>query len=294
MGRDIRSKDNRKSLQRKKRSVEEDDLQGRAKRARVDEGEEPVISGAFSLESAGAATEEIGSTKPEVVEGIKPELVGPNGPREGRQSGNIRVTGESYSLDGVMRGRLGKAGGPRVGVVSQSGCLSWAWTAQRLGWDVAWVMIGNSDLGTLNRAAYRGTFSFLDWSVTDWTDVPGVAGLLSDSGLSNPSTVPAGVEFMYWPRTRGRQPTVKGWTTDVVQWDHALLGGVTARTGGVFVAHRNDFAGSTYTLPGQPRRRLSSILKTAVGGRTLSVPPDASWPPRVDVLRPGGVEAVPQ
>jgi hypothetical protein len=40
----------------------------------------------------------------------------------------------------------------------------------------------------------------------------------------------------------------------------------------------------TVTLPCLPRRSLSSVLSTTVGGRTFKAPRKAEWPPRVECL----------
>jgi hypothetical protein len=40
----------------------------------------------------------------------------------------------------------------------------------------------------------------------------------------------------------------------------------------------------TVALPCLPRRSLSSVLSTTVGGRTFKAPRKAEWPPRVECL----------
>lgn len=214
-----------------------------------------------------------GPTQSSSVTDSLPELL-----QVGRQSGEIRVTKDSYALDGVMRGRFGKTPGPEIGVISESGCLSWAWTARSLGWRVAWIMTRPTALGVINKTAFAKEFDFVDWG--ELADLPSVTGLLAENLVNNP---PDAVNFVYYPSKRGRR-VLPGWQSELIKWDHSSLGGVTSWSRHMICSHRGTDSGGTFALPAQPRRRLSSILGSAVGGRPVDPPGLALWPPRVTPL----------
>jgi hypothetical protein len=65
---------------------------------------------------------------------------------------------------------------------------------------------------------------------------------------------------------------------------HSSCGGVSAATGKCHVATNMTMEPHTVTLPCLPRRSLSSVLSTTVGGRTFKAPRKAECPPRVECL----------
>jgi hypothetical protein len=111
-----------------------------------------------------------------------------------------RVTPETYSLDGVTRGILRKQVGPRVGIISQSGWIGWAWVAKSLGWTVSWIMTGPTALARLNRDECGNEFDFIEgfWlNDPQWTaQVDGL--LFEDKPMLRQASSLASVQFMYW------------------------------------------------------------------------------------------------
>jgi hypothetical protein len=74
------------------------------------------------------------------------------------------------------------------------------------------------------------------------------------------------------------------WHHQIIPWAHSSCGGVSAATGKCHVATHTTMAPYTFTLPCLPRRSLSSVLSTTVGGRTFKAPRKAECPPRVECL----------
>jgi hypothetical protein len=74
------------------------------------------------------------------------------------------------------------------------------------------------------------------------------------------------------------------WHHQIIPWAHSSCGGVSAATGKCHVATHMTMEPHTVTLPCLPRRSLSSVLSTTVGGRPFKAPHKAQWPPRVECL----------
>jgi hypothetical protein len=74
------------------------------------------------------------------------------------------------------------------------------------------------------------------------------------------------------------------WHHQIIPWAHSSCGGVSAATGKCHVATHMTMAPHTVTLPCLPRRYLSYVLSTTVGGQTFKAPGKAEWPPRVRCL----------
>lgn len=195
---------------------------------------------------------------------------------------------DTYSRDGVMRGVLAPTKARRkVGIVATGGWSGWHAVAAGLGWDIAWVAVGEGQLGELWKQ---------ELTAQNICHVP-------MTGLSKTLVVTSEIEMLLFeeriplktsplwksatlqavignslPRRSGA-PT--GWTQKPLNWRHSNCGGVTGATGVLHCLSRDASQLGSLKIPTLPRRQLSSILSTTEGGRSIPSPVPAIWPPQV-------------
>jgi hypothetical protein len=66
-----------------------------------------------------------------------------------------------------------------------------------------------------------------------------------------------------------RSYTTSFWHHQIIPWAYSSCGGVSAATGKCHLATHTTMAPHTVTLPFLPRRSLSCVLSTTVGGRNF-------------------------
>jgi hypothetical protein len=82
------------------------------------------------------------------------------------------------------------------------------------------------------------------------------------------------------PKKRSYSTSI--WHHQLIPWAHSSCGGVSAATGKCHVETHMTMKPHKVALPCLPRRSISSVLSTTVGGRTFKAPRKAEWPPRVE------------
>jgi hypothetical protein len=88
-------------------------------------------------------------------------------------------------------------------------------------------------------------------------------------------------------RLRKRRPdSTPSWHHQIIPWTHASCGGVSAATGNCYVATYVTMGPQSISIPALPRRSLSSVLSTTIGGRAFKAPRKAEWPPAIVCLTP--------
>jgi hypothetical protein len=86
--------------------------------------------------------------------------------------------------------------------------------------------------------------------------------------------------------TQKRQNSTPYWHHQRIPWAHASCGGVSAATGTCHVATHVTMCPQSSSLPALPRRALSYVLSTKIGGRPFKAPSKAGWPSAVLWLTP--------
>jgi hypothetical protein len=198
-----------------------------------------------------------------------------------------------YSRDGVMRGALtSPATRLRVGIVASGGWTGWVAVAKALGWDLAWVAVGDNSLGNAWRRdlsvegiSHLSLDAFSSKLVVDSR----IGILLLDDRLPTraSSIWDAPLLRCVIASVRSRRGSVgSGWVSRPLPWTHSNCGGVTGATGLLYHVVRTSE--SIMTLPQRPRRQLTSILSTTEGGRSTGPPSLAAWPPLVTMTGRSG------
>jgi hypothetical protein len=169
-----------------------------------------------------------------------------------------------------------------VGIVAHQRWSPWESIAVSRGWTVVWVAEDSpTELTSSRVSSYSMSLHFVIRSQ--------VSIILTDGRLPGPSSC-------WWHPTsplllaigiiipNKRSYSTSCWHPQIIPWAHLSCGGISAATGKCHVATHMAMAPHTVTQPCLPRRSLSSVLSTTVGGRTFKAPRKAKCPPRVECL----------
>jgi hypothetical protein len=170
----------------------------------------------------------------------------------------------------------------RVGIVARQRWSPWESIAVSRGWTVVLVAEDYPKELTYPRVLF-------DSLSLNFVIRLQVSIILTDGRLPGPSS-------FWWKTTsplllaigiiipKKRSYSTSCWRHQIIPWDHSSCGGVSSATGKCHVATHMTMAPHTVTLPCLPRRSLSSVLSTTVGGRNFKAPCKAECPPRVECL----------
>jgi hypothetical protein len=98
-----------------------------------------------------------------------------------------------------------------------------------------------------------------------------VSNILTDGRLPGPSS-------FWWASTsplllvvgirlpKSKPDSTASWHHHIIPWTHASCNGVSAATGTCYVATHVTMSLQSISLPALPRRYLSSVLSTTIGG----------------------------
>jgi hypothetical protein len=170
----------------------------------------------------------------------------------------------------------------RVGIVARQRWSPWESIAVSRGWTVVWVAEDSPTQLTSSRVLFDSLS--LHFFIRSKVSI-----ILTDVRLPGPDS-------FWWHPTNPlllaigiRMPkklsySTSCWHHQIIPWSHSSCGGVSAATGKCHVGTHMTMEPHTVTLPCLPRRSLSSVLSTTVGGRTFKARRKAEWPPRVECL----------
>jgi hypothetical protein len=169
-----------------------------------------------------------------------------------------------------------------VGIVARQGWSPWESLAVSRGWTVAWLAEDSPTQLTSSRVSFDSLSLqlFIRSQVSLILTNGRLPGLTSFWWYStSPVLLAVGIRM---PKKRSYSTSC--WHHQLIPWAHSSCGGVSAATGKCHVATHMTMEPHTVDLPCLPRRSLSSVLSTTVGGRTFKAPRKAEWPPRVECL----------
>jgi hypothetical protein len=170
----------------------------------------------------------------------------------------------------------------RVGIVARQGWSPWESLAVSRGWTVVWLAEDSPTELTSSRVLFDSLS--LQFFIRSQVSI-----ILTDCRLPGPTS-------FWWHSTspllmaigirmpKKRSYSTSCWHHQIIPWAHSSCGGVSAAMGKCHVATHMTMEPHTVALPCFPRRSLSSVLSTTVGGRTFKAPRKAEWPPRVECL----------
>jgi hypothetical protein len=192
----------------------------------------------------------------------------------------------AHSRDGVMFGtfEVDNLHQPliRVGIVAGQRWSPWESLAVSRGWTVVWFAEDSPTTLPSSRVSFDSLG--LQFFIRSQISI-----ILADGRLPGPTS-------FWWHSTSPlflsigiRIPNKRSYSTfcwhhQIITWAHSSCGGASAATGKCHVATHMTIEPHTVTLPCLPRRSLSSVLSTTVGGRTFKAPRKAKCPPRVECL----------
>jgi hypothetical protein len=169
-----------------------------------------------------------------------------------------------------------------VGIVARHHWSPWECIAASRGWTVMWV----AEDSPRELASSRFLFDSLSLPYLIRSQV---SVILTDGRLLGPSS-------FWWAPTSPlllvvgiRLPKRRTDSTSYchhqrIPWVHALCGDVSEAT--CRVATHVTMGPQSISLPALPRRSLSSVISTTVGGRDFKAPRRAAWPPSAECLTP--------
>jgi hypothetical protein len=158
----------------------------------------------------------------------------------------------------------------RVGIVARQRWYPWESLAVSRGWTVVWVAEDSPTELTSSRVSFDSLS--LQFFIRSQVSI-----IITDGRLLGPTS-------FWWHSTsplllaigirmpKKRSYSTSCWHHQIIPWAHSSCGGVSAATVKYHVATHMTMDPHTVTLHCLPRRSLSSVLSTTVGGRTFKVP----------------------
>jgi hypothetical protein len=164
-----------------------------------------------------------------------------------------------------------------VGIVARQSWSPWESITIYRGWTVVWVVDDSPTELTSSRVSFDSLS--LHFVIRSQVSI-----ILTSGRLPGPSS------FWWYPTSplllaigirmpKKRSYYTSCWYHQIIPWAHSSCGGVSEATEKCHVATHMNMAPHTVTLHCLPRRSLSSVLSTKVGGQTFKAPRKAEWPP---------------